>query len=149
MQWFENRVLFFVFGCQVCTSRSALQKVESFQLLAKSMGTNLSICKLLRNAKISFWQSEVFHIGHPTYFTLVCVSAPCLLNGDNALSFTWVLQWWMVCKALRFWGDEHHRKAQEEINNFVFRAGLEQWFLNKAEGNILNNEAKKKILNSC
>lgn len=34
----------------------------------------------------------------------------------------------IVGKALRFGGDEHHKKALEEITDFVFRVGLEQCF---------------------
>lgn len=49
------------------------------------MGANISIW--MRNAKIEFWQSEGFHIGHPMHWTLACVSDPCLLNGGNALKF--------------------------------------------------------------
>lgn len=37
--------------------------------------------------KYPFWQFEGFHFGHSTFFISVSVSAPNLLNADNALKF--------------------------------------------------------------
>lgn len=83
-----NSDMLFIFGCLICTSRSALQNIAWSQLQAKCTGIGLLIRKVLCNAKIffltvwriSFWTFKVL------YFIL-CVSAPNLLNADNALKF--------------------------------------------------------------